>query len=73
MGLLAKKSNIACVIVLHSILMAGFMLSFTTVYADLPDTIERTLPGIVGVGTVQKTRRPPANLVGTGVAVGVQP
>ena len=37
--------------------------------ADLPDTIERILPGIVGVGTMQKTRRPPARLLGTGFVV----
>jgi len=38
--------------------------------AGLPDTIEQTLPSIVGIGTVQKTRRPPAKLVGTGFVVG---
>jgi len=38
--------------------------------ADLPNTIERIQPGIVGIGTVQKTRRPPAKLVGTGFVVG---
>ncbi len=38
--------------------------------AGLPDTIERILPGIVGVGTVQKMRRPSAKLVGTGFVVG---
>ena len=38
--------------------------------ADLPDTIERALPSIVGVGTVQMTRRPPAKLTGTGFVVG---
>jgi len=38
-------------------------------HAGLPDTIERILPSIVGVGTVQKTRRPPAKLAGTGFVV----
>jgi len=38
--------------------------------ADLPDTIERALPSIVGIGTVQKTRSPSAKLVGTGFVVG---
>ncbi len=38
--------------------------------ADLPDTIERILPSIVGIGTVQKTRRPSAKLTGTGFVVG---
>jgi len=42
----------------------------TPSYAGLPDTIEHTLPSIVGVGTVQKTRRPPAKLAGTGFVVG---
>ena len=42
----------------------------TPSHADLPDTIERTLPSIVGIGTVQKTRRPPAKLTGTGFVVG---
>jgi S1-C subfamily serine protease len=35
----------------------------------LPDTIERILPGIVGIGTMQKTRRPSAKLLGTGFVV----
>ena len=38
--------------------------------ADLPDTIERIQPSIVGIGTVQKTRRPPVQLMGTGFVVG---
>jgi serine protease Do len=36
----------------------------------LPDTIARIKPSIVGVGTVEKTRRPPVELLGTGFAVG---
>jgi S1-C subfamily serine protease len=38
--------------------------------ASLPDTIERIKPSIVGVGSVQVTRRPPAKFVGTGFVVG---
>jgi S1-C subfamily serine protease len=41
----------------------------TALHAGLPDTIERIQPGIVGIGTVQKTRRPPAKIVGTGFVV----
>jgi S1-C subfamily serine protease len=48
----------------------GFGLSAPPSYGGLPDIIERTLPSIVGIGTVQKTRRPPAKLTGTGFAVG---
>jgi len=57
-------------------LMMGFLsvtatwLPATTCLADLPNTIVRILPSIVGVGTVLKTRRPPAKLVGTGFVVG---
>jgi len=38
--------------------------------AALPDTIVRIKPSIVGIGTFQKTRRPPAIIRGTGFAVG---
>ena len=38
--------------------------------ATLPETIKKLKPGIVAVGTYQKTRRPPAALKGTGFAVG---
>lgn len=35
----------------------------------LPDTIVRIKPSIVGIGTFQKTRRPPGIMLGTGFAV----
>lgn len=34
------------------------------------DLVEKTNPSIVGVGTYQATRRPPAQLMGTGFVVG---
>ena len=34
-----------------------------------PETISRVKPAIVGIGTFQKTRRPPAKLLGTGFGV----
>ncbi len=37
--------------------------------AELTDTIAKVKPAIVGVGTVQYTRRPPGKFVGTGFAV----
>ncbi len=40
------------------------------VWADsLPDTIAKVKPGVVGVGTILATRRPPARFVGTGFVV----
>lgn len=38
--------------------------------ADVPDTVARVKTSIVGVGTLQATRTPPAQLRGTGFAVG---
>jgi serine protease Do len=70
MGLSDIKRHFALGIVLFCIMMSGADLSLAAVYADLPDVIEHTLPSIVGVGTVQKTRRPPAKLAGTGFVVG---
>jgi S1-C subfamily serine protease len=48
---------------------APFFLSAGSCLADLPATIDRVKPSIVGVGTVQKTRRPPYRIVGTGFVV----
>jgi S1-C subfamily serine protease len=38
--------------------------------AELPDTIQQVKLSIVGVGTVQKIRTPPAQLLGTGFVIG---
>jgi len=35
----------------------------------LPETIARVKPGVVGIGTLQQTRRPPVNLLATGFVV----
>ena len=48
----------------------SYILFLNTTYAGLPETIDLIEPGIVGIGTVQKTRRPPAKLTGTGFVVG---
>ena len=56
-------SNIAWLVV------CNFVVLGNPCHAGLPETIERVLPSIVGVGTVQKTRRPPGKLVGTGFVV----
>ena len=42
----------------------------TPAVADLPDTVARVKPSIVAIGTVLKTRRPPAKIIGTGFVVG---
>jgi len=46
-----------------------FLLPVTPGFADLPATIDRVKPSIVGIGTIQKTRRPPHKIVGTGFVV----
>ncbi len=53
-----------------ALIAATLMLTVAGVSAaDLPDTIERIKPSIVGIGTYQATRRPPATVLGTGFAV----
>ena len=52
------------------IYLLASLLSVSPLYAGLPDTIEKIKPGIVGVGTVLPTRRPPNKLQGTGFVVG---
>lgn len=45
-------------------------ITTSSTYADpLPDTIARVKPSVVGIGTIQKTRRPPAMIFGTGFVV----
>lgn len=54
------------------ILALVLLSTFTQAHDDLtalPDTIVRIKRGVVGVGTMQKTRRPPAILSGTGFVV----
>jgi S1-C subfamily serine protease len=51
------------------LLIAQLFLPAGRCLADLPATIDRVKPSIVGVGTVQKTRRPPYKIVGTGFVV----
>ena len=54
-------------------LMVGLsllMFSSAAVLAGLPETIALVRPGVVAVGTMQATRRPPAKLRGTGFVIG---
>ncbi len=49
------------------LLLIGFAVPSAN--ASLADTIDQIKPSIVGVGTLQKIRQPPAKLMGTGFAV----
>jgi serine protease Do len=51
-------------------LLALFILSSGTGVAGLPETLALVKPGVVAVGTMQKTRRPPSKFLGTGFVVG---
>ncbi len=56
--------------VINFISLCFIVVLSTSVSADpLPDTIAKVKPGVVGVGTILATRRPPARFVGTGFVV----
>ncbi len=57
---LLKMSTLMILVLLHSELPAA---------ASLVSLIKQIKPSIVGVGTIQKTRRPPSKLLGTGFVV----
>ena len=46
------------------------VLASVVASADVPDTIARVKPSVVGVGTFEPTRAPPFQFRGTGFAVG---
>ncbi len=46
------------------------ILFSTTGLAGLPETLASVKPGVVAIGTVQKTRSPPSKFLGTGFVVG---
>ncbi len=56
----------------HCRLFGALLLGITcsVARADLADTIERIRPSIVGIGTYQQTRSPPAHLLGSGFVIG---
>lgn len=59
-GLLLRRAR--------SVVLVGLGLLFVSPLwgAELAQTIERIKPAVVGIGTVQKTRTPPVNFLGTG-------
>jgi serine protease Do len=62
------KTQFARLAAIFLVLATG--LPATVSSADLPATIEKIKPSVIGIGTVQKTRRPPGNILGTGFVVG---
>ncbi len=51
-------------------LIMAFALFGRAGVAGLPETLAQVKPGVVAVGTAQKTRRPPSKFLGTGFVVG---
>ena len=47
----------------------SFLFTPFASFASLPDIIDKIKPSVVGVGTLQKMRRPPAQLMGSGFVV----
>ena len=58
-----RTSSLRCI---ASFAVSGCIFISQAWAADLVRTIENVKPSIVGVGTVQKTRSPPINFLGTG-------
>lgn len=55
---------------LRAVLFAALSLcALPLLAAELPDTLARVKPGVVGVGTLQQLRRPPFLMMGTGFVV----
>ena len=54
-------------VIFGSLLLTGFL---PVARADLPQTIEKIRPSVVGVATYEKTRSPAISVLGTGFAVG---
>ena len=54
---------------LGSVALCLGLLTAAPCRADLPTTLERVKPAVVGVGTLQKTRTPAVHLLGTGFAI----
>ena len=57
------------VLVCGCLALAGVLRGGQAAAAELPDIIARIKPSVVGIATVQKTRRPPLKLLATGFVV----
>ena len=60
-----RARNFACAFIVSLAALGGT----SAPAAELPDTIARVKPSIVGIATVQRTRRPPLKLLATGFVV----
>jgi S1-C subfamily serine protease len=54
----------------HIVILLSVLLGIDAIASELPDTIQKVKLSVVGVGTMQKTRTPPAQLLGTGFVIG---
>lgn len=69
MAYVCDRIKILFCLLMGMIFVTAVGLPVTTCLAGLPATIDQIKPSIVGIGTVQKTRRPPHKIVGTGFVV----
>lgn len=61
--IILSTRNIFCIFL-------GLLIATPLWASNFVQTIESAKPSIVGIGTLQKTRNPPVNFMGTGFAVG---
>ena len=62
-----QKIRLWLVLVISNLLLV--LYASTAAAENLPDTIEKIKPSVVGIGTFQRTRRPPSVFHGTGFAI----
>ncbi|MGE0486832.1 MAG: serine protease [Gammaproteobacteria bacterium] len=65
-----RRSGRAAPRLLAALIAAAIALPAARAENGFPDVVDRIRPAIVGIGTWQATRRPPASLEGTGFVVG---
>jgi len=65
-----RAGNILVPVLVAAIIGASLGIVPALISAELPDTVVLVKQSIVGVGTVQRMRRPPGSFIGTGFVVG---
>lgn len=68
-ALLAEASTRLTPLIILPALFAAMLFAYPSAAADLPDTVARIKPSVVGVGTFLKTRNPSAVFGGTGFVI----